>query len=158
MRKIYWKRLIVALALPQCAGGLGAVFTRESVATWYRQLAKPQLNPPSWVFAPVWTALFLLMGLAFYLVLVSTRSGEKRRAGVILFCAHLAVNTLWSILFFGLRSPFWAFIDIIVLWIMIVLLILIFRAIDRLAGFLLIPYWLWVSFAAYLNYTVWKMN
>ncbi|MBN2144446.1 MAG: tryptophan-rich sensory protein [Candidatus Aureabacteria bacterium] len=158
MRKIHFKKLMAALVLPQLAGSLGAIFTRESVETWYQQLIKPSLNPPSWVFAPVWTTLFLLMGFAFYLVWVSPQDNARRKTGLSLFCLHLGVNTLWSFLFFGLQSPFWAFMDIIVLWIMITLLVRIFWSLDLWAGVMLVPYLLWVSFAAFLNYEIWRMN
>lgn len=158
MVKMNWKKLLVAMILPQFAGVIGSVFTRESVATWYQQLNKPLLTPPSWVFAPVWTTLFLLMGWSFYLILVSGQGKTGRATAISLFCVHLAVNTLWSFLFFGLRSPFWAFIDIIVLWGMIALLVRIFWGINRWAGAMLIPYLLWVSFAFFLNYGLWMMN
>lgn len=158
MRKIHWKKLIVSLILPQCVGGVGSIFVRESVMTWYQQLTKPSLTPPGWVFAPVWTTLYLLMGLSFYLVLVSTQSDVKRRIAAVFFCAHLAVNALWSILFFGLRSPFLALIDIVVLLGMITLLVRIFWSINRWAGVMLVPYLSWVAFASFLNYGIWKMN
>ncbi len=158
MGKIHFKKLAIALILPQLAGGLGAIFTKETVSTWYQQLIKPSLNPPSWVFAPVWSTLFLLLGLAFYLVWVSPDNTPKRKTALFLFCVHLGVNTLWSFLFFGLRSPFWAFIDILVLWGMITLLVRIFWCVDPRAGIMLIPYLLWVSFASLLNYKIWRLN
>ena len=158
MNKTHWPKLILALIVPQCAGFIGSIFTRESVATWYQGLVKPTFSPPGWIFAPVWISLYFLMGLAFYFVLVSIGDNAKRRTAVVLFCVQLAVNTAWSYLFFGLHSPFWAFIDIIVLWAMITFLIRVFWGIDRLAGAMLVPYWLWVSFAGLLNYGIWMMN
>lgn len=158
MKKNHWPTLAAALALPPCTGAIGAFFTKESVTTWYPALLKPPLTPPSWVFAPVWTLLYILMGLAFYLVLISDAERTKRKLAISLFCAHLGVNVLWSFLFFGLRNPFWALVDIAVLWIMIAFLLRIFSRINRLAATMLLPYFLWVSFASFLNYAIWRMN
>ncbi len=158
MKKMNWKKFLIALILPQCAGAVGSIFTRESVATWYPQLNRPLFTPPSWVFAPVWTTLFLLMGWAFFLILSSDHEKTRRGIAISLFCIHLAVNILWSFFFFGLRSPFWAFVDISILWGMIALLVRIFWGINRWAGVMLVPYFLWVSFASFLNYGLWRMN
>ena len=110
-------RFVVSLALPHLAGGLGAVFTASSVSTWYAALEKPALNPPSWVFGPVWLGLYTLMGIALYLV------WEQRKA-FRLFLIHLVFNALWSILFFGLQNPLLALLNIIILWIMILILLI----------------------------------
>lgn len=148
----------MALILPQCAGALGGFFSRESVASWYQQLVKPPLTPPGWVFAPVWGLLYILMGLAFYFVLTERQTDTRRRKAAVFFCAHLALNALWSFLFFGLRSPVLALVDIVVLWVMIVLLVRLFWDIRRLAGAMLLPYLAWVSFAMFLNYGIWRLN
>jgi translocator protein len=158
MVKSKWLKLIVALLLPQVAGAIGGFFSAANVPTWYQTLLKPAFTPPGWVFGPVWGMLYLMMGLAFFFVLISEQNKDSRRFVAGLFGVHLLLNTLWSILFFGLRNPFLAFIDIIVLWLMITALVFVFWNIKKLAGMLMIPYWLWVSFASVLNYSIWKMN
>lgn len=145
------KKLLVALILPQLAGLIGSWFTLPAIGSWYAQLAKPELSPPNWLFGPVWTILYLMMGLAWYLVW--RRNGPSR-----LFLIHLACNSLWSILFFGLRRPDWAYAGILLLWVLIVALIRQFYGFNRLASWLLVPYLLWVSFAAYLNLMIWQLN
>jgi translocator protein len=158
MKKINLNKFVIALILPQLAGALGAIFTRESVMTWYQKLIKPSFNPPAWVFAPVWTGLFFLMGLAFYIIWVSSENIARRNTALTIFCVHLGVNTLWSFLFFGLRSPFWAFIDIMVLLSLIIVLVRLFWSLDRWAGIMLVPYLLWVAFASFLNYEIGCLN
>ncbi|MBF0388094.1 MAG: tryptophan-rich sensory protein [Candidatus Omnitrophica bacterium] len=158
MSRPHWLKLIAALILPQAAGAIGGFFSATNVPTWYPTLLKPSFTPPGWIFGPVWGMLYLMMGVAFFFVLISEQSKDKVRFAAGLFCVHLLLNTLWSILFFGMRNPFLAFIDIIVLWLMITALFFIFWRIRRLAGALMIPYWLWVSFAGVLNYSIWRMN
>ncbi len=155
MKKIY--KLILALLIPQAAAGIGSFFTAGSVDTWYKTIEKSTLNPPGWVFGPVWTALFLLMGYALYLVWTDEGGKNKRRAYWI-FGIQLALNTLWSIIFFGLQSPGGALVEIVFLWLAILAMIFVFAKISKLAAWLLIPYILWVSFAAYLNYSIWMLN
>ena len=152
-------KLLAMIAISELAGIIGSVFTAPSIPTWYATLAKPTLNPPSWVFAPVWTTLFLLMGIAAYLVW--TRPNVKprqRNIALSVFGVQLALNTLWSILFFGLQNPLAAFVEIIFLWLAILATIALFRGISRPAAWLLVPYILWVSFAAYLNFSLWRLN
>jgi tryptophan-rich sensory protein len=158
MVKFQWLKLIAALILPQAAGAIGGFFSAASVPTWYQTLLKPSFTPPGWIFGPVWGMLYLMMGVAFFFVLISEQGKGKVRFAAELFCVHLLLNTLWSILFFGLRNPFLAFLDIIVLWLMITALIFVFGRIRKIAGALMIPYWLWVSFASVLNYAIWRMN
>lgn len=155
MKKAY--KLIISLIIPQLAGGLGSFFTIGSVKDWYLVLVKPALNPPAWVFGPVWTTLFLLMGYAFYLVWTD-ESGESKRSAYWAFGIQMVLNTLWSIIFFGLHSPGGAFVEIIFLWLAILATIIAFAKISRLAAWLLAPYILWVSFAGYLNYLIWTLN
>lgn len=155
MKKIY--KLIIALIIPQLAGGLGSVFTAASVKSWYLTLEKPLLNPPSWVFGPVWTILFLLMGYAFYLVWISDGK-EKKITAYITFAIQLVLNIFWSAIFFGLKSPGLALMEIWFLWLAIIFNIFAFYRISRLSAWLLIPYLLWVTFAAYLNYSIWILN
>ena len=154
MKKIY--KLIISLLIPQLAGGLGSLFTASSVGEWYLTIEKSPLNPPGWVFGPVWTTLFLLMGYALYLVWTS--EGEKRKQAFGIFAIQIILNVLWSVLFFGLRSPGLALLEIIVLWVAILSNIIFFGRANKLAGYLLIPYILWVSFAIYLNFSIWRLN
>lgn len=144
-------RLIIALVLPQLAGLVGGLFTFSAINEWYRFLVKPSFSPPNWLFGPVWTLLYLMMGMAWYLVL-------KKKGPSRLFLIHLGFNSLWSILFFGLRSPGWAFGEIIILWLLIVAVMRQFYRFNRLSGWLLVPYLLWVSFAAALNLAIWRLN
>ena len=151
-------RFTASLALPLIAGAIGAFFTAPAIPTWYASLVKPSFSPPNYLFGPVWTLLYLLMGIALYRVWSKTPENPAARAAALLFIVHLALNTLWSILFFGLHSPALALLDIIVLLILIIVLIKKFFAQDHLAAYLLIPYLLWVGFATALNFAVWQLN
>ncbi|MEO0165173.1 MAG: TspO/MBR family protein [candidate division WOR-3 bacterium] len=133
------------------AGFIGSLATRQSVSTWYATINKPPISPPSWLFGPVWTVLFILMGIAFYLVWNKGLSLTPVKTAIIIFLIQLVLNVVWSFLFFGLRSPLYAFIEIIILWIAILLTIIYFFKVSYVAGYLLIPYILWVSFASILN-------
>lgn len=155
-------KLIISLILPQLAGGIGSLFTGSKISSWYSTIEKPALNPPSWVFAPVWTTLFLLMGAALYLVWktepASAREALNIKLALWVFGFQLVLNTLWSILFFGLENPGAAFVEIVILWIVILINIFFFARVSTPAAWLLAPYLLWVSFAAYLNYSIWTLN
>jgi len=137
--------------------GIGSSFTMPSVGDWYREISKPDWTPPSWLFGPVWTVLYLMMGVAAWLV---WRRTGLCRVGVPLgiFGVQLALNLLWSIIFFGLHNPGLAFVEIVLLWLAILATILAFLRVSRLAGWLLVPYILWVTFASVLNFTIWNMN
>ncbi|HZD60827.1 MAG TPA: TspO/MBR family protein [Anaerolineae bacterium] len=151
-------KLVVSILIAQVVGAIGVIFTAPSVRTWYPELKKPSFNPPSSVFGPVWTILFTLMGVALFLV---WRRGAERsdvKPAVTAFGIQLGLNALWSFLFFGLKSPFLALIDIGFLWVAILATILLFLPVSVAAGVLLIPYILWVSFAAALNYFIWRLN
>lgn len=153
-----WAALIGFIALAQAAGLIGSLFTAPAIEGWYSTLARPELAPPNWVFAPVWTTLFVLMGIAAFLV---WREGTGKRAVRIalgIFVLQLALNTLWSVIFFGLQSPGFAFADLIVLWLAIAATIVKFAPLSKTAAWLLLPYIAWVSFAAYLNYAIWMLN
>lgn len=152
-------RLLGWLALPLAVGGLSGYFTSSSVAGWYRTLEAPPFAPPDWVFGPVWTALYIMMGWAAFLVASETGcTARHRRRALGLFFLQLALNFLWSLLFFGLERPDLALIDILALWIAIGLTWRQFARVARLAGWLLVPYWAWVSFAAVLNAGFWWLN
>jgi len=156
-------KLIIAIVVSELAGIIGSAFTTPSIAGWYAGLVKPALNPPAWVFGPVWTTLFALMGIAAFLVWSSyAEAPADKKKGIkialVLFGIQLVLNTLWSIIFFGLHNPGLAFIEIIFLWFAILATIIAFAKISRPAGWLLVPYILLVSFAGYLNYSIWQLN
>lgn len=157
MRKISFGKFIVSLALPFAAAAIGSFFTFDAISTWYVFLQKPVLSPPNWIFGPVWTILYFMMGISFYMVWTKKTKQNKSRA-ISLFFAQLTFNALWSILFFGLKQPYLAFIGIIILWILIFLTIVSFSKISKSAAYLLIPYLLWVTFATYLNLSIWLLN
>ncbi len=150
------KKLVFSIIICQLAGIVGSIFTVSSIPDWYIYLNKPSFNPPSFVFAPVWTLLYTMMGIAVYKIWIS--KNRKSITPLVIFDIQLILNALWSILFFGFRNPFYAFVDIILLWIFIVLTIWQFAKVDRKAAYLLIPYIFWVSFAVVLNYSIWKIN
>ncbi|MBW2982139.1 tryptophan-rich sensory protein [Candidatus Woesearchaeota archaeon] len=152
MKKI-WK-LIISILLPFLASVIGGFFTSQSVSTWYITLIKPSFNPPSWVFGPVWTILYLLMGISLYLVWI--KRYDKKAFTV--FGIQLFLNALWSVLFFGLQNPLFAFIEIIFLWAAILITIIYFYRINKISAYLFIPYILWVSFAAVLNISIVLLN
>lgn len=158
-------KLIVAIVVSELAGFIGSVFTTPSIASWYTGIVKPALNPPAWVFGPVWTILYALMGISLFLVwnhLYLIRTNKRIvviwKLGLVLFFVQLTLNALWSIIFFGLHSPGGALVDIILLWLAIVWTMIAFYKISRSAAYLLVPYILWVSFAMYLNYSIWALN
>ena len=144
-------KLILSLGLCLGAGVLGSVFTTSSIPTWYATLNKPVFSPPNWVFAPVWTILYIMMGLSLYLI------WTKKKVPTI-FWIQLILNVAWSIIFFGLKNPTLALIDIVALWTAIFVTIKSFYKINRLAGNLLIPYLLWVTFASILNLAIVILN
>lgn len=149
--------LLLFLVLCLSAGFIGSWFTASSVDDWYQHLNKPNWNPPSWIFAPVWTTLYCMMAVAAWLV--------WRRAGLqgsivaqICFGVQLILNTMWSIIFFGFQAPGWAFAEILVLWLAIAITVWQFRRFSTVAALLMIPYLGWTTFASTLNYTIWQLN
>lgn len=150
--------LVISILICQCAGFVGSLFTRPSIPIWYVALVKPPFTPSNGIFSPVWITLFLLMGISLFLIWRRGLAEKTVRVALIFFGVQLLFNILWSALFFGLRSPLAGFIDIIVLWITIALTIFYFLKISKTAGVLLIPYIVWVSFAAVLNGYIWRLN
>ena len=138
-------------------GALGGVATSSSVSTWYPTLQKPVFNPPDWVFAPVWTALYLIMAVAAWRVWLKAEGQAKFKA-LQMFWFQLALNLLWSILFFGMRQIGFALAEIVLLLLAILITTLLFWRTDRLAGMLMLPYIAWVSFATILNASLWMLN
>lgn len=157
-------KLIISLILPQMAGWIGALFTASRIPTWYAEIAQPPLAPPNWVFGPVWTLLFVLMGVALYIIWSKEKhfwqpaQKKLRKIAMSAFGVQLVLNTTWSLLFFGLRSPGLALIEIFVLWGAIFTNLILFYKLNKTAGLLLVPYLVWVSFAVYLNYAIWILN
>ena len=149
--------LVVAILICFAAAGLGSLVTTPQIPNWYADLAKPTWTPPGWIFGPVWTLLYLMMAIAAWLV--------WRQAGfagaklpLALFAIQLALNSVWSLLFFGLQNPGAAAIEIVLLWAAILATLIAFWKRSKWAGGLLVPYLAWVSFAAVLNLVIWRMN
>lgn len=155
--KRQWLGLIVFLTVCLVAAGIGGMVTAPNIPNWYAGLAKPSWIPPNWVFGPVWTALYLSMAVAGWLV---WRQGGWAGAArpLIVFGAQLLLNVLWSCLFFGLHRPGLAFGEVLVLWALILVTMVLFWQRSRLAGVLFVPYLAWVTFASVLNFAVWRLN
>ncbi|ODS36627.1 TspO protein [Candidatus Altiarchaeales archaeon WOR_SM1_SCG] len=151
-------KLAASIIICLSAGFIGSIFTMDSISTWYMEIEKPFFNPPNWVFAPVWTTLYILMGISLYIVWKNGIEKEGVKIALTLFGVQIVLNTLWSILFFGMKSPLYAFVEIIILWAAILLTIIKFMKISKTAGYLLVPYILWVSFAAVLNFSIFILN
>ncbi len=158
MKGIDLVKLIACLVLCQLAGAVGSLATMRAIPTWYAGINKPSLRPPDWVFGPVWFFLYLLMGIALFLVFRKGFSTPAIKTAVMVFAVQLFLNTIWSFLFFGLRSPLLGLIDIGLLWTAIVLTIWFFAGVSKPSAILLVPYILWVSFAVVLNFRIWQLN
>ena len=152
-----WKTLIFSLAFPLAVGGLAAFVTTDAMAG-FSDLNQPPFSPPGWLFPVVWTVLYLLMGLAFYMVTMSDTENEQVNAAKKVYYGQLAVNFLWSLIFFNLEQYFFAFLWLLFLWVLIFITLIRFNRIRPLAGYFLVPYLLWVSFAGYLNFGIFLLN
>jgi benzodiazapine receptor len=150
-------KLVASVILCQIAGFLGSLFTTSAIPTWYKTLNKPFFTPPNWIFSPVWISLFILMGISLFFVWRRT-DHPKFKVAFLFFFVQLILNILWSATFFGLKSPLLGLVDILLLWIAILLTIQNFLQVSKMAGLLLIPYLVWVSFAALLNFSLWILN
>jgi len=174
-------KLFISIIICELAGAIGAIFTTPAIGSWYKNLDKPSFNPPNWLFGPVWTTLFVLMGISLYLVWAKKwesrnksrekhvkvwnslskkmLSGSWQKANIILiFTTQLVLNILWSVIFFGAHSPGVAFFELLMLWFAIIFTIINFYRVSKIAALLLVPYILWVSLAATLNYFIWILN
>lgn len=151
-------KFITAIIVPLGVGAIGSYFTSESLSNWFTTLNKPSFNPPDWIFFPVWTTLYILMGIAFFLVWNSHTKLDKKYTACAYYWIQLVLNFLWSIIFFGLRNPGLALVDIVLLFIMIAGTIMSFRKVSKTAAWLLAPYILWVAFATVLNFQIWRLN
>ena len=152
------KKLIFSISICQFAGVMGSIFTSPSIPVWYATLQKPYFSPPNWIFAPVWILLFTLMGISLYLILIENLNVNIVKIGIAIFSFQLILNISWSFLFFSLKNILYALFEIIILWFAILLTIYQFWKINRKSSYLLIPYLLWVTFAAILNFTIWRLN
>ena len=181
MKPVNLLKLLTSIIICELAGVIGSVFTVTEINGWYKYLNKPSFNPPSWIFGPVWTILFILMGISLYLVwsknfvvknelIMKTRKtwnpltkkffyGSWQKANIILiFATQFVLNILWSFIFFGKHSPGAAFFELLMLWFAVIYTIINFYRVSKTAAWLLTPYFLWVSFAAILNYFIFILN
>jgi translocator protein len=150
-------KLVVSLALPLAVGGIAGMFTAQAIPTWYATLNRPSFNPPNWVFGPVWTVLYILMGISLYMVWTMA-PGKERNMAMAAFAIQLVLNFGWSFLFFYFKTLGFALVEIVALWASIVVMLVIFYRVKPLAAYINIPYLLWVSFATLLNAAYFKLN
>jgi len=152
MKRINWKVLIVSIVIVYLVAFVGSLFTSSNTdSEWYDSI-RPSITPPNWVFPIVWNVLFFLIALSLYFSWINARKWNVKKKIIVVFGINFILNIFWSVLYFGLKNPFYAFIEIFILWISIVSMIYISYKIDKKAAYLLIPYLLWVSFAIILNY------
>jgi translocator protein len=151
-------KLIISLLLCYGVAAAGSIVTTPAISGWYESLQKPYFNPPNWVFGPVWTVLYALMGIALYLVWKKAGKQKKEIKAIQIFAMQLALNFLWSFMFFGLHAITWGLLTICLLWVAIAFTIIMFKPISRTASLLLLPYLIWVSFAFLLNGAIFVLN
>lgn len=150
-------KLVVSLALPLMVGALAGIATAKAIPTWYATLNRPSFNPPNWLFGPVWTTLYILMGISLYLVW-SQPPGKDRNMAIVAFIIQLALNFGWSFIFFYYKNLGLALVEIVVMWICIAAMIGVFYRVKPLAAYLNIPYLMWVTFATVLNAAYFRLN
>ncbi|MEN9524952.1 MAG: hypothetical protein RLZZ256_336 [Bacteroidota bacterium] len=148
---------LLSLIIPLAVGGISGFFTVSAIPGWYQTIQKPSWNPPNWVFGPVWTTLYVLMGIAMYLIWTQPRTEQRQRA-LYLNATQLILNFFWSLIFFNLHAIGWALIEIIILWVVIVQTMFAYDRVYKPAAWLLLPYIVWVTFATILNGTIWWLN
>ena len=151
-------KFIISLLIPLAVGGISGFFTVKAIPGWYARLNKPWFNPPNWLFSPVWTSLYIMMGIALWLVWKSDAPQKLKQRAIYLFAAQLVLNFFWSLIFFNLHQIGWALVEIIAMWGMILFSILAFAKVNKAAAWLQVPYISWVSFATILNYSIWQLN
>ena len=151
-------KLSISILVCLAVGGVSGYFTTSEITTWYATLNKPSFNPPNYLFGPVWTTLYILMAISFWLIWKNNTLQVQKNKAILVFGVQLTLNFFWSIIFFNLHQSGYAFADIVLLWIFILLSILSFHPISKTAAYLLIPYLCWVSFAAVLNFSIWRLN
>lgn len=153
-----WMKLVISIGIPVAVGAIAGLFTNTEINTWYQDIDKPTWQPPGWVFGPVWTLLYVLMGVAFYLVWKSNAPAKAKRMAITLWVIQLVFNFFWSFIFFRQHQIDWALAEILVLWFFILLTIIYFSRISKLAAWLMVPYISWVSFASLLTYAIYQLN
>ena len=151
-------KFIISICIPLLVGFTSGFFTITGVNSWYQTIEKPSWNPPNWIFGPVWTTLYILMGISLYLVWKSSAEWRIKKTAILLFSLQLLLNFFWSYIFFNQQQIGLAFVDIVLMWFSILATIILFSRINIAAGWLLVPYISWVSFAAILNFTIWRLN
>ena len=157
MKEIHWGSLLFCVGGIVLIGSISGLANAGNITEWYATLNKPSFNPPNYLFGPVWTVLYILMGISLYLILQSPKT-DARNTALIIFAFQLVLNFGWSFLFFYFKWPGIAFIEIMIMWIAIIMMILTFYRISSLAAYLQVPYLLWVSFASVLNGAIWYLN
>ena len=151
-------KLALCILLTVAIGAVSGLFTAGNVTEWYTTINRPAWNPPNWIFGPVWTALYILMGICFYLIITKPARQSVRKTAFVLFLFQLVLNFFWSLIFFSMHEIGWALVEIGVLWMAILLTIFAVARISKPAAWLLVPYISWVSFASILNFTIWQLN
>ena len=151
-------KLIACIVVCEGAGIIGSIFTIRKIPTWYASIKKPKLRPPNWLFAPIWTTLYLLMGIAAFLILQQGLENTGVQIALAIFGVQLVLNGLWSVVFFGMESPLGGLVVIAALWAVILFSIIRFLPLSLVAGLLLVPYIIWVSIAAVLNISIYMLN
>lgn len=151
-------KLFISILIPVLVGAVAGLFTSSGVNSWYAIANKPWFNPPNWLFAPVWTVLYIMMGIAFFLIWRADSDKSIKQTAMIFFVAQLVLNFFWSLIFFKLQQTGWAFAEMSIMWLLILFTIIWFGKISSTASWLLVPYICWVSFALILNYSIWKLN
>ena len=157
MKEIKWPLLLICIAIPLVSGSLSGLAIADHISSWYSTLNKPSFNPPNYLFGPVWSVLYILMGIGLYLILQTPKSAMRTKS-IMLFAVQLILNLSWSFIFFNAQSPFAALIIIGILWIAILMMMIYFHTLSPIASYLQIPYLLWVSFATVLNAAIWLLN
>jgi tryptophan-rich sensory protein len=151
-------KFIICLLIPILVGGTAGFFTTSEIPGWYSTIQKPSFNPPNWIFGPVWTTLYILMGIASWFVLKSKVPDAQKQTALILYGVQLILTFFWSFIFFKQHQLGWAFAEILLLWLSIFITIILFSRIHEGAAWLLVPYISWVSFASILNFYIWQLN
>jgi benzodiazapine receptor len=157
MKKTLTLKFLISLLLPLSLGAIAGMFTSQSVPEWYATLNRPSFNPPNWIFGPVWTSLYILMGISFFLIWKQEASKVRNRA-ILIFLLQLLLNFAWSFIFFFFNLIGLALVEIILLWISIVMMLVVFYKIKPEASYINIPYLLWVTFATVLNASYYILN
>lgn len=153
-----WTKLLISVVLPLGVGAVAGLFTVSEINGWFQTIKKPWWQPPNWVFGPVWTLLYVLMGIAFYLVWKSSVPARQKRMPIILWLVQLLFNFFWSFIFFKKHQIDWALGEIGLLWVFILLTVLFFGRISKAAAWLMLPYVCWVTFAIVLTLTIYRLN